>query len=117
MMTKRVELYFKSEDAVESAHASLRTLKVNNVNIEEIPDDVDPNFLVSFFPNNVGSPGFPTGTFSGSFPPMIMNNSNDNDTLTDDRFTHLLRVDVKEEDYHKFQEIMNNYDCYIAHKK
>lgn len=115
-MTKRVELYFKSEDDVESVQANLNTLKVNNLTIEEMTDDTDTKMFAPFLPTNVSSTGINNGAAFGFPSPFtsIIANNNDDDHFANDRITHLLRVDVEEEDFEQFLNIIKNYDCYVA---
>lgn len=54
-MAKKIEVYFKSENDAESAHAALKKLKVNDVYIEEIPEDIDTGVFVPFSSADVGS--------------------------------------------------------------
>lgn len=56
-MARKVELYFKNENDAESARSKLRTQKVSNILVEEIPDAHDSDTRV-FLANN---PSYTTG--------------------------------------------------------
>lgn len=110
-LKKTIELYFKNEDEAESARASLNTLRISNLVIEEMLKDTDQTLFVPFTAANVSSGNFQGGSvfspFSGAFVAGITNEEGE------DQVTHLLRVDVDEQEYEKFLEIVRNYDCYV----
>ena len=54
---RSVEVYFKSENDAESARASLQTLKVTNLYIDEMPENIDTRMYIPFFPTNIGVSG------------------------------------------------------------
>lgn len=111
-ITKHIEVYFKSEDKIEAAHASLKTLKTtSNLYIEEMPEDDGVKMFVPFFPTNIASSSSTTGTLGsyGSFPPFMTQMGSDDDP---DRMTHLLRFDVEEEDYNQAIEVLKKNNAF-----
>lgn len=105
-MTRIVELYFKSENDAESARSKLRTQKVNNVSLEEIPDVNDSDSRM-FIANDASySTGAHTpNTGSGSVAPIAytaddIDDGNVENKSDDDRpISYLLTYEVSEEDY------------------
>lgn len=114
-MTKRIEVYFKNEDDVEAAHASLHTLKISDVTIEEMPEGTDTTTFLPFYSVNAGSSGMTNNNFApyGAFAPMTSDADNEDDDHQD-QMTHLLRFSVADENYNKTIEVLNKYDCYVA---
>src|SRR5690625_5979074 len=49
-MTETIEVFFKNENNAESAQAQLRTLKVIEMYIEEMPEDARTTLYVPVFP-------------------------------------------------------------------
>lgn len=121
-MAKKIEVYFKSENDAESAHAALKKLKVNDVYIEEIPGDTDTGFFVPFSSANVGSSSGAAG-YSGTagtagsaggpiapFAPIV---GRDNDEDHDHgKLTHLMHFNVEEEDFDETVSILIDNDGY-----
>jgi|SRR5690625_2911661 len=108
-MSETIEVYFKNENDAESAQAQLRTLKINHMYLDEMPDDSDTTMFVPFFPTSIDTNT--TGAARGPVAPII------SDVTDDDSGpnypSYLLFVEVETEDYDQAMSILQEHDCYM----
>src|SRR5699024_749029 len=112
---KTFELYFKSEDEMESARASLNTLRIQNLVIEEMSDDTSSMIFIPFGSGNVNAITSHGGTTFSSFGSMFAAGFNEDEDP--EKVKYLLRVEIAEQDFAKFKEIVNRLDCYIRYER
>lgn len=112
-MGENIDVFFKNENDAESAQAELRTLKVRNMYVEEMPEDADTTLLVPFFPTNIESSAGAAGNV-GPITPIISDAGKDVDGPK--YLSHLLHVEVETEDYNEVLSILEKHDCY-SHKE
>ena len=112
-MTRSVEVYLKSENDAESVRASLQTVKVKNLYIDEMGEGSDTKMYTPFFPTNIGGSGMPgsVGPIGANAPIVV-----DNDVFSDKDAnpTHLLKVEIEESEYDHVLSILKNHDCYTS---
>lgn len=109
-MTESIEVFFKNENDAESAQAELRTLKVSQMYIEEMPEDANTTLFVPFFPTNVDSTTAGLGGVSPAAP--IISEVADN-SPGPNYPSYLLYVEVETEDYDRVLTILEEHDCYM----
>lgn len=116
-MTNQIEVYFTSENDVESAHANLKTLKsIRDISVEEMQENDDVRMFVPFFPNNLGASSGTSGSFGsyGSFAPFLTKQDHDHeDRNRNDQITHLLRFNVEDEDYQQAMTILGKHNSFM----
>ena len=112
-MTRSVEVYLKSENDAESVRASLQTVKVKNLFIDEMGEESESRMFTPFFPTNIGSSGMPSsvGPIGANVPIVV-----DEDAFRgeDANPTHLLKLEVEESEYDHVLSILRNHDCYTS---
>lgn len=109
-MAESIEVYFKNQNDAESAQANLRTLKVNHVYVEVMPEDVDTSLFVPFFPRPVDSGTVASGGV-GSVPPILPEIRKE---VSGPNYpSYLLYVEVETEDYERVLSILEEHDCYV----
>lgn len=114
-MAKKIEVYFSSENDAESAHAELKKLKLNDIFIEEMPEDTHTRLFVPFISSNVGSSG--TSGSAGPIAPVAPIVGRDNGENNDnENLSHLMHFEVEDEDYEEAVSILKEHDCYGNNK-
>ena len=109
-MTRIVEIYFKSENDAESARASLQTQRVNNLFIDSIPESAGTKMYIPFFPTNIGTSGTPSNAGPiGPSAPLLTEDDSERDP---GRLTHLLHLEVNEEDHDQVISFLKEHDWY-----
>lgn len=111
-MTKSVALYFKNENDAESARTKLQSLKVSNLYVDQMSENMRTEMYIPFFPTNVGSSQTTAnvGLFGENVP--LSDEAENNHNETDDEITHLLQFEVEEEDYQEVKLALKGIDCY-----
>lgn len=108
-MTKNIRAYFKSENDVESARASLQRLRVSNLFIDELPEEERENNYVAILPLGsasnstsigTGVAGANTGAGVGNIG-AAFDDGDDNNQIT-----HILEGQVEDEDYEEAQAVL-----------
>ena len=112
-MTRSVDVYFKSENDAESASASLQKVKATNVFIDEMPVDSGTKMYIPFFPTTLGVSG--TQNNVGPIGPnalLVTKGTKEVGNEDIGRLTHLLHLDVNEDEYDLVFAILKEHDCY-----
>jgi hypothetical protein len=98
-MTKEIRAYFKSEDDLLSAEASLKKLHIHDVRLDEITNSED---FYTIFPNFTG---IQSSTNAGlSIAGILENSSSEENTI------HVLEGNIVENEYQKAVEIIREND-------
>ncbi len=107
-MSETIEVYFKNENDAESAQAQLRTLKVNQMYLDEMPEDTETRLFVPILPTS-GDTNI-TGSARGPVTPIV---SEIDDDLSGPNYPpYLLYVEVETDDYDQAMSILQEHDCY-----
>lgn len=113
-MTKRLEVYFKNENDAESASLKLKTLRVSNNFIDEMPSGNEERYYVPFATVNSSSSGTP-GMVNPAYVAETSSKRNqleETENPYNEKVTHMLQVDVVDEDYDEAVNILNEFDCF-----
>lgn len=108
-MSETIEVYFKNENDAESAQAQLRTLKINHMYLDEMPEDSDTTIFVPFFSTSVDTNT--AGAARGPVAPIISDVRGDNSGPNYP--SYLLFVEVETEDYDQAMSVLQEHDCYM----
>jgi hypothetical protein len=113
-MTRSVEVYLKSENDAESVRASLQTVKVKNLVIDEMGQENGTRMFTPFFPTNIGGSGIMAGSVGqiGANAPIVIDE--DGFRGEDAIPSHLLKMDVEESEYDHVLSILKKHDCYTS---
>ena len=112
-MTRSVDVYFKSENDAESARASLQKVKATNVFIDEMPGDIGTKMYIPLFPTNIGVSGTQNNVGPiGANALLVTEGTKEAGKEDQGRLTHLLHLDVNEDDYDQVFAILKEHDCY-----
>jgi len=109
LMTETIEVFFKNENNAESAQAQLRTLKVVDMYIEEMPEDARTTLYVPVFPASLDTNT--TGSARGPITPAL--SSVVDDVSGPDYPSYLLYVEIETDDYEQALEILQNHEYYV----
>ncbi|MBM7572625.1 hypothetical protein [Aquibacillus albus] len=112
-MATHILAYFKNENDAEAVHADLHRLHVNNVVVDEMPEDAEPEMIVPIAAVNTGSGGAAVtnnGFFAAAYGQLDLDDIGDD---AEDRRKHLLEFDVEDEDVDAAIEILKKHDGYI----
>jgi len=112
-MTETIEVYFKNENDAESAQAQLRTLQVNHMYIEEMPEDADTTLFLPFFP--MSGETNTTGSARGPVTPIISEVQDDGSGPSYP--SYLLFVEIETEDYDQAMSILQEHECYMREEE
>lgn len=110
-MIKNIEVYFKNENDAKSAEAELRTLKLKDIYVEEMPEDSKPTSFIPLIPRSMDSGVAATGGV-GSVTPFIP--SKEAESPGPNYPPYLLHVELEGEDWDKAMEILQEHDCYTS---
>lgn len=114
-MTKKVQLYFKSENDAESVRSKLHSQKANNVYIDEMPNasEADTRLFAANEPAFTAGAGT-TGNTSGSTQPITVAGADLDDVQDREEatITHLLTFDVKEENLSDVMIALKDFNYY-----
>lgn len=113
MSMKKVELYFKNENDAHSAQAELNKFRVQNVSMEKMEKGNRNGLFIPIF-----SPFWGTGSggAGGVFPSITDSDSSTEENKAKEAdpkyMSHMLRFEVKEEDYEEAISMLEDYDPY-----
>src|SRR5690625_3863397 len=109
LMTETIEVYFKNENDAESALAQLRTLKVVQMHIEEMPEDARTKLYVPVFPASLDTNT--TGSARGPITPAL--SSVEDDVSGPDYPSYLLYIEIETDDYEQAMKILQDHEYYV----
>ncbi|WP_226038320.1 hypothetical protein [Aquibacillus saliphilus] len=105
-MGKVIRSYFKSENDAESTHAMLKKLAVNNVIIDEIPEQSSTTILVPLANTNSGTSAIPT-----LIKPIDIEKYYGESEVAARK--HLLEFKVTDQDYQQALAILMDNDGFV----
>jgi|SRR5699024_27912 len=108
-MAETIEVYFKNENNAESAQAQLRTLKVIDMYIEEMPKDARTTLYVPVFPASLDTNT--TGSARGPITPAL--SSVVDEVSGPDYPSYLLHVEIETDDYDEAMKILQDHEYYV----
>lgn len=120
-MTKALIAYFKTENNAESARAGLQRIKGENLYVDEMPEDDDAG---KYIPIMMGTDQEALGgglNGSSAQEAVVMQQTDDYDFMEDEEddrpITHMVHVEVNEDDYSEAFQIIHKAKGYLEREK